>query len=132
PPPPPLAQAPRPHLSFALRSSGDPEPLAPAARRAVSAVDPAQPAYNVWSQRRAISLPPIGLQDVAAIMAVFGGLALILAVSGVYGVMSYRVSLRTQEIGVRVALGASRAEVLRLTLGQALRLAGVGLVIGGA
>jgi putative ABC transport system permease protein len=126
----PFAQDPRTDLSFALRTSADPEPLAPAARRAVSEVDPSQPAYNVWSQRRAISLSTIGLQYVAAIMAVFGGLALVLAISGVYGVMSYRVSLRTQEIGVRVALGASAGDVLQLTMAQAVRLTGAGLLVG--
>jgi putative ABC transport system permease protein len=58
-------------------------------------------------------------------------LALILAISGVYGVMSYRVSLRTQEIGVRVALGASARDVLQLTMAQAVRLTGAGLLVGG-
>jgi ABC-type antimicrobial peptide transport system permease subunit len=62
---------------------------------------------------------------------VFGGLALVLATSGVYGVMSYRVSLRTQEIGVRVALGASAGDVLKLTMAQAVRLTAAGLVVGG-
>jgi ABC-type antimicrobial peptide transport system permease subunit len=93
-------------------------------------MDPDQPAYFVKTMRRQLAQSTIGLQYVAAIMSAFGMLALVLAVSGVYGVMSYRVSLRTQEIGVRVALGASRGEVLRLTLGQALRLAALGLVIG--
>jgi putative ABC transport system permease protein len=128
----PYLQDPRSDLAFALRTPGDPEALAPSARRAVSDVDPSQPAYNVWSQRRAISLSTIGLQYVAAIMAVFGGLALVLAISGVYGVMSYRVSLRTQEIGVRVALGASARDVLQLTMAQAMRLTALGLLAGGA
>ena len=72
------------------------------------------------------------MQYVAGIMAVFGALAVVLALSGIYGVMSYRTSLRTQEIGVRVALGASNADVLRLTMGQAVRLTAIGLVAGGA
>ena len=126
----PLAQAPPQRLSFAVRASGDPEALAAAARRALAAVDPDQPAYQLRSMRRSIAQSTIGLQYVAAIMAAFGVLALVLAVGGVYGVMAYRVSRRTLEIGVRVALGASRADVLRLTLGQALRLSAIGLVIG--
>ena len=128
----PNLQDPRSDLSFAVRTSGDPEALAQAARLAVSAIDASQPSYNVWSQRRAMSLSTIGLQYVAAIMAVFGGLALVLAISGVYGVMSYRVSLRTQEIGVRVALGASAGNVLRLTMTQALWLTAAGLLAGSA
>jgi len=128
----PYTQDPSSDLAFALRTTGDPEALSPAARLAVSAVDPYQPAYQVWSMRRAISLSTIGLQYVAAIMAVFGGLALVLAITGVYGVMSYRVSLRTQEIGVRVALGASARAVLQLTMGQAMRLTATGLLVGGA
>lgn len=126
----PYAQDPRIDIAFALRTAGDPEALATSARRAVTAVDPDQPAYDVYSMRRALALSTIGLQYVAAIMAAFGALAVALAVSGVYGVMSYRVSLRTREIGVRVALGASASDVLRLTLGQASALTGIGLVAG--
>jgi ABC-type antimicrobial peptide transport system permease subunit len=127
----PLRQEPRQQLAFALRTSGDPEALAKGARGVMAALEPDQPAYDVRTMRSLIGRSTIGLQYVAAIMAAFGVLALVLALSGVYGVMSYRVSLRTLEIGVRVALGASRAEVLKLTLGQASRLAGIGLVLGG-
>jgi len=127
----PFAQDPGPNLGFALRTTGDPEATATAARLTIAAVDPYQPAYDVWSMRRSISISTIGLQYVAAIMAVFGGLALVLAISGVYGVMSYRVSLRTLEIGVRVALGATFGDVLLLTMAQALRLTAAGLLLGG-
>lgn len=126
----PLRQEPRAELAIALRTRGEPEALAGAARRTLAVLDPDQPAYDVRSMRRAIRIATVGLQFVAGIMAAFGLLALVLAVSGVYGVMSYRVSLRTLEFGVRVALGASRWDVLRLTLGQALRLAALGLVLG--
>ena len=128
----PLAQEPRYGLGFALRTRGEPETLAASARSAMMGLDPDQPAYDVRSMRGSIARSTIGLQYVAAIMAAFGVLALVLALSGVYGVMSYRVSLRTLEIGVRVALGATRGEVLRLTLGQALRLSALGLVLGAA
>jgi putative ABC transport system permease protein len=128
----PWTQDPRSSLAFAARTAGDPEALGPAARLAISAVDPYEPASEVWSMRRSLALATIGLQYVAAIMAVFGALALVLAVSGVYGVMAYRVSLRRLEIGVRVALGASTADVLHLTMAQALKLTATGLLIGGA
>jgi putative ABC transport system permease protein len=126
----PFDQAPSRQIAFAVRTSGDPEALAASARRALAAVDPEQPAFNVRTLHRAISVSTIGLQFVAGVMAVFGALAVLLAVSGVYGVMAYRVSLRTLEIGVRMALGASPADVLRLTLGQAARLTAAGLAIG--
>jgi putative ABC transport system permease protein len=128
----PLAQGPTQYVSFAVRTSGDPDALASAARRTVAEVDADQPAYRVQGLPRSIHQSTIGLQYVAGIMAAFGVLALVLAVGGVYGVMSYRVSRRTLEIGIRVALGASRGDVLRLTLGQALRLSGVGLAVGSA
>jgi putative ABC transport system permease protein len=127
----PFAQAPGQRLGFVLRTTGgDPEALAAPVRRALAAVDLDQPAYELRSQRRSIRQSTIGLQFIAGIMAAFGVLALVLAVGGVYGAMSYRVSQRTFEIGVRVALGASRTDVLRLTLGQALRLAAIGLPLG--
>ncbi len=126
----PYDQAPSRYMSVAIRTSGDPEALAGPARHALAAVDADQPAHRVMSMTRSIRQGTIGLQFIAGIMAAFGVLALVLAVGGVYGVMSYRVSRRTLEIGVRVALGASRGDVLRLTLGQALRLSAVGLALG--
>lgn len=126
----PLEQAPSRHLSVALRTGGEPEALAGAVRRALAAVDPDLPAHRLASLPRSIRQSTIGLQYVAGIMAAFAGLALVLATGGVYGVMSYRVSRRTMEIGVRVALGASKGDVLRLTLVQAVRLTLLGLGLG--
>lgn len=128
----PYAQEPRLTVTFAVRTSGDPEALAQDARRAVAAADPYQPAYAVWSMKRSIANATIGLRFVASIMTILSGLALLLALTGVYGVMAYRVSLRTLEIGVRRVLGASHRDVLRLTMGQAAWLTAGGLTLGGA
>jgi putative ABC transport system permease protein len=123
-------QWPRSGLALALRTGGEPEALATAARQALRDVDPYLPAYDVWSMRRGMHYATLGVQYGAIVMAAFGLLALVLAVSGVYGVMAYRVSQRTSEFGLRVALGATRADILRLTLGQAARLTALGLLIG--
>ena len=126
----PMRQEPRLRLAFAMRTTGDPDALVPAVGRALKDVDPDQPADDVMSMRRAIARGTIGIQYVAGIMSAFGVLALVLALSGVYGILSYRVSLRTTEIGVRMALGATRRDVLALTLGQAARLSAIGLAAG--
>jgi ABC-type antimicrobial peptide transport system permease subunit len=72
----------------------------------------------------------ISLQYIAAVMGAFAGLALLLAILGLYAVMTYLVTQRVREIGVRIALGATRRDVARLTLGQAARLTTIGLAIG--
>jgi hypothetical protein len=128
----PYAQDPRASIAFVLKTTAaEPESLARDVRQAMAEVDPDQPAYDVWSMRRSLLIGTVGIRFVAATMAALSALALILALSGVYGVMAYRVSLRTLEIGIRRALGASKGDVLRLTMDQALRLTTLGLVLGG-
>jgi putative ABC transport system permease protein len=126
----PYAQQPSYSISVALRTTGDPTALAADVRAAMAEVDPLQPIYELRTQRQQIAENTVGLRLVSGVMTVFAGLALLLAVTGVYGVMAYRVSLRRQEFGIRVALGASATDVLRLTLGQSMRLAAVGLGLG--
>jgi len=126
----PLEQQPRYSLAFVLRATGDPASLASAARAAVRAVDPNQPAFDVMTMHRMIGDKTIGLRFAAALMGVFGALSLVLAVVGVYGVMAYSITRRTHEIGVRIALGAQARDVLRLTVGESARLAAGGVTIG--
>jgi putative ABC transport system permease protein len=126
----PYPQAPTGSVVFVTRTEGDPQSLVLAATRAVRAVDPVQPVFDVMSMREMLHERTIGLQYVAAIMVVFGGLALVLAVVGVYSVMAFLITQRTHEIGVRIALGASRRQVFSLTIGQTGRLTAIGLTIG--
>ena len=126
----PFTQAPAAEFSIGLRTSGDAAALAGAARKALLGVDPTQPVFSLRTQRAAISERTVGLQYLAAIMTVFGVLALVLAAVGLYAVIAYLVAQRRHEIGLRMALGASAGDVLRMTVGQALRLTLVGTGIG--
>jgi putative ABC transport system permease protein len=126
----PYAQAPASDVSFAVRTSVQPMALVAGARRAIDRVDAQQPTFDVMTMRQRLSDRTIGLQDVAGVMGLFGGLALVLAVVGLYPVMSYLVTQRVREIGVRIALGATPGDVARLTIAQAARLTALGLAIG--
>ena len=115
-----------------LRTAGDPAALAPLVQREIHAMDPDLPLFDVVTMARTMEGPNgFFLLEMAA---VFGGalgvLGLILALVGVYGVVSYAASQRTQEIGVRMALGASRSDIVRLVLGRGLLLVAVGLGAG--
>ncbi|MGH9318759.1 MAG: FtsX-like permease family protein, partial [Vicinamibacteria bacterium] len=129
----PMEQHPRAGMFLAVRTRGEPEALTAAVRSQVRRVDPDQPLFNAFTMRHLLSERLIGLKYAAVIMGVLGFLALVLAAVGIYGLMMYSVTRRTHEIGVRVALGAGRADVMRLTLGQALGTTlygvGIGLVL---
>jgi putative ABC transport system permease protein len=126
----PYAQGPTRVMALVVRTNADPESLASASRAAVRSVDRSLPVYEVSSMRKTLRERTVGLQYVGAIMFVFGGLALALAVIGIYGVMAYMVTQRTHEIGVRMALGATRQDVLRLTVRQTAKLTAIGVSIG--
>jgi putative ABC transport system permease protein len=126
----PFDQAPTGYLAIGMRANGDLHALVQPVRAAVREIDPAQPIFDVMTMRTLLGERTIGLQYVAAIMAVFGGIALVLAVVGVYSLMAFVIGQRTHEIGVRIALGASRRDVLRLTIGQATTMTAIGVAIG--
>jgi predicted permease len=117
-------------MTLALRSPGGPTAVTGAIRNAVWSVDPSLPVYDVatMDELRVASIAATRFSTM--LLTAFGGLALLLAAVGVYGVISYGVSQRTQEIGIRVALGADDRSVLSLIVGQAAALTGAGLLLG--
>ena len=119
-----------PQAIFYLRTRGDPELSAPAVEKAVHEINAKLPVFDVRSLEESARTGNMFELIESTFASVFAVLALILAGSGIYGVMAYRTQLRTHEIGIRVALGASRTDVLRMILLQGLRMTAIGLVLG--
>jgi putative ABC transport system permease protein len=126
----PFAQIPSGGMTVILKAAGDPNQLIAAVRQQVKAIDPDQPIYSVRTMDdiRSESVAPERLN--LTLLSIFAGLALVLAVVGIYGVMSYTVTQRTHEIGIRMAIGAQPRDVFRMVIGQGMMLAFVGVVCG--
>ncbi len=125
-----FGQVPASGMTVVVKGASDPNQLIGALRQQVTAVDPDQPIYNIRSMQdiRAESIAPERLN--LALLSIFAGIALVLALVGIYGVMSYAVTQRTHEIGIRMAIGAQPRDVFRMILGQGMTLALIGVGIG--
>jgi ABC-type antimicrobial peptide transport system permease subunit len=119
-------------MSVVVRTTGDPLRVAGELRRAVTAADPDQPVLELRSMEQVVADKVAGINYLARALAAMGGIALLVALLGVYGLIAYLAAQRTQEIGVRMALGATRGQVIALTIRQALVITSLGLLVGTA
>jgi putative ABC transport system permease protein len=126
----PFPQLASPVLYFTVRSSMDPHSLASALRSQIVAANRGQPITDVRTMEERLESASAQTRSMMLLIGVFSATALILAVVGIYGVIAYSVVQRTQELGIRIALGASSADIFRLVIGNGLRLAAAGILVG--
>jgi putative ABC transport system permease protein len=118
------------NLFFVVRTAGDPVAAAGALRMAVRSLDPSLPVTDLRTMTEEVDRSTGPRRFNTWVMGLFAGIALLLAAVGIYGVMAYSVAMKTQEIGIRMALGAAREDVLRMVIRQALLIAGAGIAVG--
>jgi putative ABC transport system permease protein len=123
-------QFPQPGMQWLVRGTHDSRTLAGSIRAATEAIDREQPVYNVHTLEQQMHEETSGVRNAARIMSMYAGIALLLAVTGIYSISSFFVAQRTHEIGVRISLGATRPAILRMMLSQSCAMTGIGLLIG--
>jgi predicted permease len=126
----PIAQDPDNSFTFALKTAGDTDSAVRALRAEISRLDPDLAVFDAHSMSERIDLSLASRKTSMLLANAFGGVALFLATLGIYGVLAYLVAQRTREIGIRVALGSSRAAILRLVLREGFQLVVIGLILG--
>ena len=119
-----------PSLTIVVRTESDPAALAPSARDAIAEIDGAQPIYDVQPLDQLVAKSLGQRRFTLMLMVLFGVIALVLSAIGIYGVMAFAVTQRTQEIGIRMALGASAIDVLKMVVGSGMFLAAIGVAAG--
>jgi putative ABC transport system permease protein len=126
----PYPQLASPQLYLSVRTTLDPHSLASALRAQIAAADPDQPLSEIQTMEERLELASASPRFTMLLIAVFSATAFLLAVVGIYGVIAYSVAQRTQELGIRIALGAENRDILRLVIGGGLLLTVVGIAIG--
>jgi len=126
----PYDQAPQSRVNLVVKTAAAPASLTAAVRTEILAVDPEQPLFDVKTMETRLEDAMQGRKSPMILLGLFAGIALLLAALGVYGVLAFAVGQRTSEIGIRLALGATRGDILRLILRQGAGLVGLGVLLG--
>ena len=117
-------------MTLLVKSSKEPGPLSAAIRQVVASIDKEQPVFGIATMQDVVDASVSEPRTTLILLGLFSGLALVLAAIGIYGVISYSVGQREKELGIRIALGAKRGDVLRLVLAQGGKIALAGIVAG--